>query len=76
MKESIIDYISNLADIERSYIEMDMSFDELNIDIIDIKELLSTIEDDLGIENASELLSKLNIESTLNELIELLEVLE
>jgi acyl carrier protein len=72
MKDRVMDIVSRYADIDTRKIDVDMTFEELNLDYDDIMELLIPIEEEFELQNLAEAFRHISVDTTINRFIEMI----
>jgi acyl carrier protein len=72
MKERVMEIISSYADIDTRKIDIDMTFEELNLDYDDVMELLIPIEEEFSAQNLAEVFRNVTVDTTISRFIEIL----
>ncbi|GEM_PF-6795547 len=72
MKDRVMDIISRYADIDTRKIDVDMTFEELNLDYDDIMELLIPVEEEFELQNLVETFRHISVDTTISRFIDMI----
>jgi acyl carrier protein len=72
MKERVMEIISSYADIDTRMIDINMTFEDLNLDYDDVMELLIPIEEEFCTQNLAEVFRYVTVDTTISRFIELI----
>jgi acyl carrier protein len=72
MKERVMEIISSYADIDTRKIDINMTFEELNLDYDDVMELLIPIEEEFSTQNLADVFRNVTVDTTISKFIDLL----
>ena len=75
MKDRVMDIISNYADIDTRKIDIDMTFEELNLDYDDILELLIPVEEEFELNNLVDSFKNISVDTTISTFISMIKEL-
>lgn len=75
MKDRVMDIISNYADIDTRKIDIDMTFEELNLDYDDIMELLIPVEEEFELHNLVDSFKNISVDTSINTFISMIKEL-
>ncbi len=72
MKDRVMELISSCADIDTKKIDIDMTFEELDLDLDDIMELLIPIEEEYDIQNLTDAFADIKTDIKISRFIEMI----
>lgn len=72
MKDRVMEIISSYADIDTRKIDIDMTFEELNLDYDDIMELLIPVEEEFELHNLADSFKNIGVETSISTFISMI----
>ncbi len=75
MRDRVMDIISSYADIDTRKIDIDMTFEELNLDYDDIMELLIPVEEEFELHNLADTFKGISVDTTISSFIAMIKEL-
>lgn len=75
MKDRVMDIVSSYADIDTRKIDIDMTFEELNLDYDDIMELLIPVEEEFELHNLVDSFKNISVDTSINTFISMIKEL-